>query len=73
MATPLSYRAFVFLRRLREQRSRFLDVVPVKPRPEKGAQIQLQFRGKAETGHVTSIEPEGWADRWQNMIYAASA
>jgi hypothetical protein len=56
----MSDRAFVFLRRVREQRPRFLGVVTVKPRPTRGARIQFEFRGKTETGRVASIEPENW-------------
>ena len=57
----MSSKAFVFLRRLREQRSRFLGVLKVNPRPAKGVQIQLEFRGKTEHGRVVSISPANWA------------
>ncbi len=53
-------RAFVFLWRVREQRSQFLGVVTVKSRPTRGARIQFEFRGKTEFGHVASIEPTNW-------------
>ncbi len=59
----MSSRAFVFLQSLRDQRSRFLGVVTVNPRPARGMQIQLKFRGKTETGRVTSIEPANWDSR----------
>ncbi len=49
----MSDRAFVFLRRLRDQRSRFLGVVTVKPRPIEGAQVHLDVRGLG----VVTVKP----------------
>jgi hypothetical protein len=59
-ASLMSDRAFVFLQRLRDQRSRFLGVVTVKPRPIEGAQVHLEVRGKTVTGRVASITPANW-------------
>lgn len=59
----MSCRAFVFLQSLREQRLRCLGVMTVKPHPARGVQIQLEFRGKTETGRVTSFEPANWDGR----------
>lgn len=59
----MTSRAFVFLQRLREPRLRCLGVVTVKPHPARGVQIQLEFRGKTETGRVTSITPTNWDGR----------
>ena len=53
-------RAFVFVWRVRERRSRFLGVVTVKPRPTRGARVQFEFRGKIEIGRVAAIEPTNW-------------
>ena len=60
MGKSMSDRAFVFLRRLRDQRSRFLGVVTVKPRPIEGAQVHLDVRGNTVTGRVASITPAKW-------------
>ena len=42
----MSNRAFVFLRRLNDQRSRFLGVVTVRPEPATDAQIQVELKFK---------------------------
>ena len=55
-------RAFVYLRRRRDRRSRFLGIVSVKPRPARGAQVQLVFRDKVESGRVTAVSPANWDD-----------
>jgi hypothetical protein len=56
----MSDRAYVFLRRLRDQRSRFMGVLRVRPRPARGAQVQLVFRNRVESGRVAYIEPANW-------------
>ena len=63
LASPMSDRAFVYLRRRNDRRPRFLGLVGVRPRPAKGAQVQLFFRGKVERGRVIAVSPDYWGDQ----------
>ena len=58
----MSDKAFVYLRRRSDQRSRILGVVRVKPRPARGARVQLFYRGKIERGRVIAVLPVYWSD-----------
>ena len=56
----MSDMAFVYLRRRRDRRPRFLGAVNVEPRPARGVEVLMHFRGRVETGRVIAVSPVDW-------------